>query len=201
VQRTQDWTRCHPRSSSSIVFSATLVLVEKKHLPPATGHVERSASAVETPPRTQRIRSGTLSIAASPRTCRISTGNAGSMEISPLRAAGALRSRRRYFVGGSFFSGYASRGLPPPPATGRVERSGSAAETRWLSRGHASLARHWSCRAKRCDRRERVLLGCAAQSRHLPGPAGPRPGMLVPWRSLHAASIGVEALVETTLVS
>ena len=33
MQRTQDWTRCHPRSSSSIVFSATLVLVEKKHLP------------------------------------------------------------------------------------------------------------------------------------------------------------------------
>jgi len=34
---------------------------------------------------------------------------------------------------------------------------------------HVSPARFWSCRAERCDRRERVLLGCAAESRHLHG--------------------------------
>ena len=39
-------------------------------------------------------------------------------------------------------------------------------------RGCAFSARHRSCRAKRCDRRERVLSGCAAESRHLLGPAG-----------------------------
>jgi hypothetical protein len=42
---------------------------------------------------------------------------AGPLGVSPLRAAGALRSRRRWFAGGWLLL----RDTPPPPATGRIE--------------------------------------------------------------------------------
>ena len=150
--------------------------------PPASGRVERNGSAVETPLWVGWSRSGVLG----------PFGRAGAVEVSPRRAAGALRSRRRVGLWGMLcFMGPAS-----PARFWSCRAVRSVVETTRGSKGNASPGRYRSCRAERCDRRERVLSGCGVQSRHPLGRAGVvqgcwvRLGMPVPWRSLHVGPRG-----------
>ena len=113
---------------------------------------------------------------------------AGPLGVSPLRAAGALRSRRRWFAGGWLLL----RDTPPPPALSRVERSAvtEGNEYSWGAQRSRDTPTTLPDATGNADSAKIFRWTCQEPSKPL-----------VPWRSLHSVPTGVGTPVETTLVS